>query len=99
VGFKIVILGVCITGALSSAWEACTMLIGIQKCSFIMLLEALLHSFPGGVARAHGGDSVCRQWAVFFFFVFFSLNNLSFKIHFIFFPKKENKIRLDGNFD
>jgi hypothetical protein len=71
VGFKIVILGVCITGALSSAWEACTMLIGIQKCSFIMLLEALLHSFPGGVARAHGGDSVCRQWAVFFFLSFF----------------------------
>jgi len=93
VGFKIVILGVCITGALSSAWEACTMLIGIQKCSFIMLLEALLHSFPGGVARAHGGDSVCRQWAVFFFFVFFSLNNLSFKFTLFFFLKK--KIKLD----
>jgi len=72
VGFKIFILGVCITGALSGAWEACTMLIGIQKCSFIMLLEVLLHSFSSGVARARGGGSVYRQWAVFSFCLFFS---------------------------
>jgi hypothetical protein len=49
----------------------CAMLCRIQKCLFIMSLEALLCSFLDGVTSVFIGGLILHRWA--FFFLFFSL--------------------------